>query len=215
MSGNIGIYEMPEYTAFEVDEPDDWIILEKLMQKHILSRIERPRKIKLFISDVDGTLTDGGMYYAEPGYELKKFNTRDGMGFQLLREAGIKTGIITSENTRMVEDRANKLKIDYLIQGKHGEGKLEAAMGICEQEGISLDEVAYIGDDINCCKLLNAVGIKACPADACEKVKQIDDILLMNKKGGEGCVREFAEKIIDFLKRSEFLISFSNGLFGR
>lgn len=71
MSGNIGIYEMPEYTAFEVDEPDDWIILEKLMQKHILSRIERPRKIKLFISDVDGTLTDGGMYYAEPGYELK------------------------------------------------------------------------------------------------------------------------------------------------
>ena len=100
-----------------------------------------------------------------------------------------------------VEDRANKLKIDYLIQGKHGEGKLEAAMGICEQEGISLDEVAYIGDDINCCKLLNAVGIKACPADACEKVKQIDDILLMNKKGGEGCVREFAEKIIDFLKK--------------
>ena len=201
LSGNIGIYEMPEYTAFEVDEPNDWIILEKLMQKHILSRIERPRKIKLFISDVDGTLTDGGMYYAEPGYELKKFNTRDGMGFQLLREAGIKTGIITSENTRMVEDRANKLKIDYLIQGKHGEGKLEAAMGICEQEGISLDEVAYIGDDINCCKLLNAVGIKACPADACEKVKQIDDILLMNKKGGEGCVREFAEKIIDFLKK--------------
>lgn len=62
LSGNIGIYEMPEYTAFEVDEPDDWIILEKLMQKHILSRIERPRKIKLFISDVDGTLTDGGMY---------------------------------------------------------------------------------------------------------------------------------------------------------
>ncbi|MEJ8764231.1 acylneuraminate cytidylyltransferase, partial [Phocaeicola sp. HCN-40430] len=94
LSGKIGIYEMPEYTATEIDEPDDWIILENLMRKHILSK--RPKKpIKLFLSDVDGTLTDGGMYYSESGDELKKFNTRDGMGFQLLREAGIKTGIIT------------------------------------------------------------------------------------------------------------------------
>ncbi|ADV44123.1 acylneuraminate cytidylyltransferase [Bacteroides helcogenes] len=200
LSGDIGIYEMPQYTAIEIDEPDDWIVLEKLMQKYVLSKIEKSKKVKLFISDVDGTLTDGGMYYAQTGYELKKFNTRDGMGFQLLREAGIKTGIITSENTRIIDNRAKKLKIDYLIQGKRGEGKLEAAMEVCNQEGISLDEVAYIGDDINCYKLLDAVGIKACPADACEKVKQIDGILLMDKKGGEGCVREFAEKIINAIE---------------
>lgn len=195
--GKIGIYEMPEYTATEIDEPDDWIILENLMCKHVLSKRENPeKKIKLFLSDVDGTLTDGGMYYSENGDELKKFNTRDGMGFQLLREVGIKTGIITSENTKMVEDRAKKLKVDYLVQGQRDGGKLAAVKEICEKEGLVLDEVAYIGDDINCYDLLCAVGVKACPADACGKVKTIDGIKVIAKNGGEGCVREFIDVLI-------------------
>lgn len=197
LSGHIGIYEMPEYTATEIDEPDDWIVLENLIRKHILSKVEKlSKKIKLFISDVDGTLTDSGMYYSESGDELKKFNTRDGMGFQLLHESGIKTGIITSEDTHIVANRAKKLKIDFLIQGKRDGGKLEAAKDICNKVGISLDEVAYIGDDRNCYELLNAVGIRACPADACEMVKGIDGIHQMKKKGGEGCVREFIELLI-------------------
>lgn len=195
LSGKIGIYEMPEYTATEIDEPDDWIILENLMRKHVLSP-KYKHQIKLFLSDVDGTLTDGGMYYSENGDELKKFNTRDGMGFQLLREAGIKTGIITSENTKIVENRAAKLKIDYLIQGKFKGGKLSAAKDICNKLGISLEEVAYIGDDINCFDLLEAVGYAACPNDACDKIKNIPSIKIMNYKGGEGCVREFIEKLI-------------------
>lgn len=195
LSGKIGIYEMPEYTATEIDEPDDWIILENLMRKHILSK--RPKKtIKLFLSDVDGTLTDGGMYYSENGDELKKFNTRDGMGFQLLREAGIKTGIITSENTKIVSNRAKKLNIDFLIQGKRNGGKLAAAQDICNQLGIKLDEVAYIGDDINCYELLESVGLAACPADACDLIKNISSILIMKRKGGEGCVREFIQSIL-------------------
>ena len=194
--GKIGIYEMPEYTATEIDEPDDWIILENLMRKYVLSKREKPKKkIKLFLSDVDGTLTDGGMYYSENGDELKKFNTRDGMGFQLLREAGIKTGIITSENTKLVEKRAEKLKVDYLIQGKRDGGKLVSAYEICNQLGITLNEVAYIGDDVNCRELLENVGWAACPADACEIVKNISSIKIMNHKGGEGCVREFVEKL--------------------
>ena len=86
---------MPEYTSIEIDEPDDWAVLEQLMQRHVLSKLTEKKKIKLFLSDVDGVLTDGGMYYSEKGDELKKFNTRDGMAFQMLREAGIKTGIIT------------------------------------------------------------------------------------------------------------------------
>lgn len=198
LSGKIGIYEMPEYTATEIDEPDDWVILESLMQRHVLSKQIKTRKqIKLFLCDVDGTLTDGGMYYSEKGDELKKFNTRDGMGFQLLREAGIKTGIITSENTQIVENRVKKLKVDFLRQSKLDGGKVEAAHEICDELGITLSEVAYIGDDINCFNLLSSVGIAACPADACEKVKNIRGILAMNKKGGEGCVREF----IDFLQK--------------
>ena len=194
LSGKIGIYEMPEYTATEIDEPDDWIVLENLMRKHVLSK-QKPEKktIKLFLSDVDGTLTDGGMYYSESGDELKKFNTRDGMGFQLLREAGIKTGIITSEDTHIVVNRAKKLKVDFLHQGKRNGGKLVVAKEICGQLGITLDEVAYIGDDINCMELLEAVGVKACPGDACEEVKDIPGMMVMKKNGGEGCVREFIE----------------------
>lgn len=192
LGGKIGIYEMPEYTATEIDEPDDWMILEKLMYKHVLSKQQKEKKqIKLFLCDVDGTLTDGGMYYSENGDELKKFNTRDGMGFQLLREAGIKTGIITSEDTKIVEKRAGKLKVDFLYQGKRDGGKLAAAKDICTQMGISLDEVAYIGDDINCSELLSHVGIAACPADACDVVKGIAGIKKMNMMGGDGCVREF------------------------
>lgn len=201
LSGKIGIYEMPEYTATEIDEPDDWHILESLMRRHILSKEtakQRPQ-IKLFISDVDGVMTDGGMYYGEDDdnfMESKKFNTRDGMGFQLLREAGIKTGIITSENTLIVEKRAQKLKIDYLYQGKREGGKLSAALEICAKMGITIDEVAYIGDDINCFELLSAVGTAACPADADSKIKSIPSIRQMSKKGGEGCVREFIGTIL-------------------
>ena len=166
------------------------------MRRHVLSKCkEAEKRIKLFLCDVDGTLTDGGMYYSENGDELKRFNTRDGMGFRLLREAGIKTGIITSEDTRIVENRAKKLKVDFLYQGKRAGGKLAAAKEICGRLGITLDEVAYIGDDINCVELLEAVGLKGCPADACEEVKSIVGIHVMTKKGGEGCVREFCDMI--------------------
>lgn len=195
LSGKIGIYEMPEYTATEIDEPDDWVVLENLMRKHILSH--KPNcKIKLFISDIDGTLTDGGMYYSENGDELKKFNTRDGMGFGMLRKAGIKTAIITSEDRALNQQRAEKLKVDYIYQGKRAGGKLSAAIEICEKIRISLEEVAYIGDDINCFDLLSHVGLAACPLDASPKVKAISGIKVMNKKGGDGCVREFIETIL-------------------
>lgn len=153
-------------------------------------------KIKLFLSDVDGVMTDAGMYYTESGDEFKKFNTHDGMGFNLLAKAGIKTGIITTENTKMVERRAAKLKIDYLYQGKGFGSKLSAALEICGKEGISIKETAYIGDDINCIELLQAVGMAACPANAVQKVKDIAGIIHLEKKGGDGAVREFIDMIL-------------------
>lgn len=197
LSGKIGIYEMPEYTATEIDEPDDWIILENLMYRHILRNQKKDyRKIKLFLADVDGTLTDAGMYYSENGDELKKFNTRDGLGFRLLKEAGIKTGVITSENSKIVENRAKKLNVDYLHQGQLNGGKLSTVKAICQKENISLDEVAYIGDDVNCIDLLSAVGFAACPADAHVQVKAIPGIVQMQLNGGEGCVREWIDIIL-------------------
>jgi len=195
LSGEIAIYEMEEYTAVEIDEEDDWIIAEKLMYKYILSKKQKPT-IKLFLSDVDGTLTDGGMYYGENGEELKKFNTHDGKGFELLRNTGIKIGIITSENTKIVENRAKKMKVDYLYQGLEHKGKLDTAKEICEKENITLSEVAYIGDDINCKELLCSVGVAACPVNAIRSIKSIPNIIHLSKSGGNGAVREFIENIL-------------------
>ncbi|CAG5007951.1 2-keto-3-deoxy-D-glycero-D-galacto-9-phosphonononic acid phosphatase [Dyadobacter sp. CECT 9275] len=154
-------------------------------------------EIKLFLTDVDGVLTDGSMYYTESGDEFKKFNTRDGMAFELLRKNGIKTGIITSENTQIVARRAAKIKADYLYQGHRDGGKLSAAIEICNTESISMHQVAYIGDDLNCIALLKEVGHAACPADAAYQVKAIPGIIILNRKGGDGCVREFVERILD------------------
>ncbi len=193
LSGKISIYEMPEYTAIEIDEEDDWIVAEKLMEKYILKTSKNKKKIKLFLSDVDGTLTDAGMYYDIYGNELKKFNTHDGKGFELLRNHGVKTGIITSEKTKIVENRAKKLKVDYLYQGMEFKGKLEVTKEICKKEEISLEEVAYIGDDINCKKLLINVGIAACPSNAVDEITNIPNIIKLSKHGGSGAVREFIE----------------------
>jgi N-acylneuraminate cytidylyltransferase len=195
LSGEIAIYEMEEFTGIELDEEDDWFIAENLMKKYILKKMNTP-KIKLFFSDVDGTLTDAGMYYSENGDELKKFNTHDGKGFEILRNAGIKTGLITSEITDIVEHRAKKLKVDYLFQGASNNGKLEIIKDVCFKEGVSLDEVAYIGDDINCKEILQKVGIAACPANAVNDIKNLTDILILSKNGGEGAVREFIESIL-------------------
>ena len=195
LTGNIGIYEMEEFTAVEIDEDDDWIIAEKLMKKHILFDNNKP-EIKLFLSDVDGTLTDAGMYYSADGNELKKFNTHDGKGFELLRKRGVKTGIITSENTQIVKNRADKLKVDYLYQGLEHKGKLSVAKEICVKEGIEIYNVAYIGDDVNCKELLEKVGLAACPINSVDEIKEIPNIIKLNKQGGDGAVREFIELIL-------------------
>ena len=198
LSGKIGIYEMPEYTATEIDEPDDWIVLENLMRRHVLSKQKTDfSKIKLVLTDVDGVLTDSGMYYSENGDELKKFNTHDGMGFRLLREYGIKTGIITSEKTKIVENRAKKLKVDYLCQGMFGDDKLASARDICSKENITLNEVAYIGDDINCKELLSNVGFAFCPQDALPEIKSNPNIKCLTKNGGCGVFREMVDMILE------------------
>jgi N-acylneuraminate cytidylyltransferase len=194
ISGKIGISTMPEFTAVEIDEEEDWIIAESLMRRFI--EVEQKHQIKLVFSDVDGVLTDAGMYYSENGDELKKFNTHDGMAFQLLREKGIKTGIVTSENTNIVFNRAKKLKVDYLFQGKKHGGKLEIVKAICKKEKIKLEEVAYIGDDVNCFELLSAVGLAACPSNSMKKILNIPNIIHLEKKGGEGVFREFVEKLL-------------------
>lgn len=152
--------------------------------------------IKLFISDVDGVLTDGSMYYTECGDEFKRFNTYDGMAFQILRERGVKTAIITSENTKIVTKRAKKMGIDFLYQGQKHIGKLNAAKEICKTNNISLENTSYIGDDVNCFELLSKVNYSACPSNAVSKIKNIPNIIILEAKGGSGAVREYVDKLI-------------------
>ena len=119
------------------------------------------------------------------------------MGLQMLREAGIKTAIITSEDRQLNQRRAEKLKVDFIRQGKASGGKVAVAQEITKEMGITMQEVAYIGDDVNCVDLLSLVGLAACPADACEQVKNITGIVVLSRKGGDGCVREFCESILN------------------
>ena len=192
LSGKIGFCEMPQYTAVEIDEESDWIIAESLMRKYGVQKDSTPsRNIKLFLTDVDGVLTDAGMYYSENGDELKKFCTYDGVALRLLQEKGVKVGMITTENRELNRRRAQKLKLDFDFHGV--QNKLELVKDLCVSEKINLDEIAYIGDDVNCLELLTQVGIAACPANAMNKIKNIPNIIHLNKSGGEGVVREFIE----------------------
>ena len=193
LSGKIVIYEMPEFTAVDIDEPNDWKAAESLMRKHILSKRKNNKRIKLFITDVDGVLTDAGMYYSKNGERLKKFNTRDGKGIELLQKAGIKTAIITSEDTEIVNSRARKIGIDYVCQGVSD--KNNVLNKLCRELRISPDEIAYIGDDINDLDILKRVGLSACPVDAMSQVKDVVQYVC-KLKGGAGCVREIIEEII-------------------
>lgn len=196
LSGKIGIYEMPEYTSVEIDEEDDWILVESLMRKHVLrEHSSKGKKIKLVAMDVDGTLTDSGMYYSEGGVEMKKFSTYDGKAVELLRNNGIKTVMITSENTKIVTKRGNKLKIDYIIQ--NAQDKVYELSKIKEIENISWEEIAYIGDDVNDLELLSKVSYKACPKNAMLAIKNIPNILVLNTNGGSGALREFVENILN------------------
>lgn len=190
-SGKIATWEMMPESFFEIDEPSDWEIVEGL-----LSRTKRddtrPKEVKLVITDIDGVWTDAGMYYTEKGDELKKFNTRDGMGVQILREKGVEVAIITSENTKMVQNRAKKLKIENIFQGI--KNKAEIVQYIQQKLSVSPKATAYIGDDINDLSVRPYVGYFYCPKDANNQVLRIADFVL-SRKGGEGCFREMVENI--------------------
>ena len=160
------------------------------MKKSLLLRLKR---IKLLATDVDGVLTDAGMYYSENGDELKKFNTRDGMGLVLLRNAGIKLAIVTSEDTRIVERRAAKLKVSDLFQGVRD--KVAALETLMKRHSLKWEEVAYIGDDVNDLEVMKRVGFAAAPADATDANKEAAHYVT-KKKGGEGCVRELCDLIL-------------------
>lgn len=163
--------------------------------KEISSEVLRAKaaKIQWFFCDIDGTLTDGGVYYAPDGELLKRFSLRDGTGFFLLRHGGIKTGFITTEQSPIVDQRAKKLHVDEYIFGTHR--KLDAMKAFVEARGISLENIAYIGDELNDVKLLSVCGLGFAVGDATARVKAVADVVCENK-GGFGAFREAAETLL-------------------
>jgi N-acylneuraminate cytidylyltransferase len=160
------------------------------------------KAVKLFLTDVDGCLTDGGMYYSAEGDAMKRFCVYDGMGMVLLQKAGIPCGILTSEQSPIVKARAEKLKLRYLYLGvgskvnPKAQSKLDAAKEICQELGIGLESVCFVGDDINDVELLSAVGYPCCPPNARPEVLALPGIRILRTPGGQGAIREIADRIL-------------------
>lgn len=150
--------------------------------------------IKLVLTDVDGCLTDCSVMYTSNGEKIKKFNMYDGMGVSMLHSKNIKVGIISSDNSLATLKRAEDLKMDYIYIGK--KTKIDVLYEIVEKEKISLNEIAYMGDDIQDIGVIEKVGLSAAPANAVENVKKIVDYVTL-KCGGKGAYREFVEYILE------------------
>jgi len=197
--GRMGIWEMDEASFVELDEPVDWLFVENLILNRNPSNAalqtlqDRAAGIRMVLTDVDGVLTDAGMYYSENGDELKKFNTRDASGLRLLQEKGIRIGIITSEQTALVDRRAKKMGVDFLVQGARD--KAVELDKLLQKTGLKAEQVAYIGDDVNDLGILSAVGLAVTPADAQPATRPLAHFVCRHR-GGKGAVRELAEIIL-------------------
>lgn len=160
-------------------------------------------KIKLVLTDVDGVLTDNGVYYSNAGEVMKRFSIRDGMGVERLRKQDIQTGIITGERSPSVARRAEKLGITELHMD--AKNKLAVLGEILQRKELKAEEVAFIGDDVNDLEIMQAVGLAACPADAMPQVTRIVHYHCQTK-GGYGAFRELAEFIIESRKTFHSII---------
>ena len=155
---------------------------------------EKIKNIHLLVLDVDGVLTDGGMYFSENGDQMKKFNTKDGMAILHLTKKDFQVAIVSSGfKADAVQRRAEMLGIQHCSVSR--DPKIDTLKALCSKLEISLKQVAIIGDDINDLEVIRQVGLSACPADAVHSVKRNVDCIL-NTKGGLGCVREFIDNYL-------------------
>lgn len=173
------------------------ISIDDLLKKDLAQHAELMARIDVnfLVLDVDGTMTDGGMYFNSSGDEIKKFNAKDGRGIINAIEAGVPVALLSSGlNKPLLQKRADMLGIKHVFANEAD--KLTVLNQWCKELNISLKDTAYIGDDINDLKVMQQVGIAACPADAVRQVRHAADIIL-TQKGGEGCVREFIDAFIN------------------
>ena len=190
------VHELTVYDLEAVCEEYEVDLLSLLFKPMFRPELfkDKLNKIKLLILDVDGVMTDGGMYVSENGDQMKRYNTQDGMGIMHVTKAGFQVGIISSGFTNnMVQKRAELLGIQNCYVGR--DSKLEILKDWCQKLNFNLDEVAIIGDDINDLEVMKNIGLAVCPANAVNSVKTQCHIIL-SKKGGYGCVREFIDNYL-------------------
>lgn len=154
---------------------------------------EQLKSVKLLSLDVDGILTDGGLYYTETGDELRKFNVKDGMGMKKAREAGVELCIISASTTNAIEERGKRLGLKHVHTG--AKNKIDILRGICDELGIGLENVAHMGDDLNDIPIMEAIGTPITVSDAVEAVKE-KTCYITQKAGGQGAVREICDLLI-------------------
>jgi YrbI family 3-deoxy-D-manno-octulosonate 8-phosphate phosphatase len=168
-----------------------WLV-DTLLLEEIELRSTVPADIKMLIFDVDGVMTDAGMYYSESGEESKRFNSRDGLAIRNLNKLGWKTGIISHGiNINLIKRRADLLGISHVYAGNRP--KTDVLAEWCNELNLSFSQIAFIGDDINDLPIIRVVGFSACPADALNAVKKEVNMVL-SSRGGNGAIREWIDR---------------------
>ena len=155
--------------------------------------LKKFKDIKIVLTDVDGVLTDGGMYYSSKGDTMKKFHVRDGMAVNMLKKHNIQTIIVTKEKNRIITQWAKKMNVKKIFDGVLDKEKI--LKKVCKEFDVKTSNIVYIGDDVNDTTLLKNVGISVSPADAWKNTKQIVDYV-SEKNGGKGVLREISDLIL-------------------
>lgn len=197
IGNHTAIVKMPEDSLLEIDSESDWVAVESLLIER-QKREKKSQKITHVVLDVDGVFTDGTITYTKDGEHTKSFDMRDGMGLEILRQFDIEVIIMTSENSRLVEKRMEKLKIDHVFLDV--KDKYTLLKNIVSKAGITMSNVAYVGDDVNDLTNICSVGWSLAPNNATDIVKANADIVL-SKNSGAGAIREACQFIINYNKR--------------
>ena len=197
VSGKIGLIEMPEETLHEIDSLSDWTILENLLANRHKEQ-KKQQQIKYLVLDVDGVFTDGCVYFGADGELMKKFDMRDGMGLEILRQNNVEVVVITSENSELVTKRMQKLQIKYTFLGV--KDKYSFLQNFINQQNATWGNLAYVGDDVNDLANLCTVGWSFAPNNATAIVKQHVDVVL-NNNSADGAIREVCEWIMKYNTR--------------
>lgn len=197
ISGKIGLVEMHEESLTEIDSLTDWIVVENLLAER-QKRQKSNQRIEYLVLDVDGVFTDGGIYYNAEGEMAKRFDMRDGMGLEILRQNGVQVMVLTSENSELVGQRMKKLQIQDTFLGV--KDKYSFLKHILATKNSSFETVAYVGDDVNDLANICSSGWSFTPANATDIVKHHADIVLRNDSG-TGAIREVCETILKYNKR--------------